>query len=978
MRALSCLLCIVVVALAAAPALAGESSLYRGPAPRPGPDALYDPPADAPQLQNAGIWEAPPILVSGSTAYRRGEFLYQDWLYDDHGARSGPRDRTDPRSDDDTFSAPYGTYTYPTDAKYAQNAADLVELRVRQTAEDTVFRLTYNTLIDANAVATTIALGDAVPVAQWPHGSGARSPAEIFLTVHGDRVKVDDLTPPSGDAVCRDTPEGRECTIPETLPPSATARVDAERRQVEVRFSRRLFDPGRGRVRMAAATGLWDAANDRYLMPASTATATQPGGRSGAGAAFYNVAFRSETSDPDGAAPGEEPLPQLEAQGGSQSLTDPRFWRDKAQGDALATGDLSPFFAMVDFAKLADRAEDDSDVPRTGVLNRILASHHEPRQGVDFNQECGRPVNCEGELLGRLQPYAIYVPARTQPASGWSLTLLLHSLGANYNQFSGTRNQSQFGERGRGSIVITPAGRGPDGWYYGLAGADTFEVWADVARHYELDPAFTTIAGYSMGGYGTYKFATRYPDLFARAQPTVGPPTLGVSTTARDSSSSPSTSTNFLLPSVRHIPFMMWVASTDQLVPITGTTAQAQTFDDLGYRYIFDVYSPADHFTLAINDQFRPAADFLDDAQVVRDPAHVTYVVNPKMDFPEVRTVGDHAYWLSGLRVRNGDGEAPRGLIDVRSEAFGTGDPEPTPTRTSAGTISDTQNAPFLQYTRREKDWGATPQAAARDALTITASNVRTVTINAQRAKVTCRAALDVRTDGPITVNLEGCPGGPQTFGAGRSSGCTAAVGFVRARASGAGRRVRFDAAPLGDRRFTVDVFRQSRGRRILGERRVARFRNRRGSFTWSGRGRRVGDGFYLVRYRTRVGRRVDTRRVVLQRRRGRFRVRPDFYRRASCGDLTSFKLERPVFGGRRNRPLGIAFRLSRPARVRVDVLRGKRLVRRLMSGTRRGRLTHRLRLPSERLRRGDHRVRIRVTPRGGRTVTATLVSRRL
>ena len=31
-----------------------------------------------------------------------------------------------------------------------------------------------------------------------------------------------------------------------------------------------------------------------------------------------------------------------------------------------------------------------------------------------------------------------------------------------------------------------------------------------------------------MGGYGTYKFATQFPDLFARAHPVVGPPGLGV------------------------------------------------------------------------------------------------------------------------------------------------------------------------------------------------------------------------------------------------------------------------------------------------------------------------------------------------------------------------------------------------------------------------------------------------------------------
>ena len=57
---------------------------------RPGPDILYEPPAKAPQLENAAPWNADPILVSGSYAYRDGEYLYQDFLYDDHGATGSP------------------------------------------------------------------------------------------------------------------------------------------------------------------------------------------------------------------------------------------------------------------------------------------------------------------------------------------------------------------------------------------------------------------------------------------------------------------------------------------------------------------------------------------------------------------------------------------------------------------------------------------------------------------------------------------------------------------------------------------------------------------------------------------------------------------------------------------------------------------------------------------------------------------------
>src|SRR2546428_572556 len=84
LSSLAVVISLALVAVAPA-ALARSRSLYRGHGPRPGPDVLYAAPAFAPQLENVGVWFAAPILVSGASAYRRGEFLYQDFLYDDHG-----------------------------------------------------------------------------------------------------------------------------------------------------------------------------------------------------------------------------------------------------------------------------------------------------------------------------------------------------------------------------------------------------------------------------------------------------------------------------------------------------------------------------------------------------------------------------------------------------------------------------------------------------------------------------------------------------------------------------------------------------------------------------------------------------------------------------------------------------------------------------------------------------------------------------
>jgi hypothetical protein len=727
-----------LLAVAAPAAPAAAPSLYQGPPPRPGPGILYGAPAEAPQLRNQGVWHAEPILVSGSSAYRRGEFLYQDFLYDDHGAKALGRDPGDPRVGDDSFSAPNGTYTYPTDPAYANNAADLVEFRVQPLSGSTAFRITLNTIRDPALVGTTVAIGGSGQPREFPHGANATAPASLFLTVHG------------GQADLINAATGRR------INPAPRVSISTSRRQIEVRIPHSAWDPGSRTVRLTAGVGLWDGATNRYLLPGAAADASHPGGAAGLAnpTAFFNVAFRF-------GEPWQHPFPP------DSVFANPAWWRDRQQGTALAEGDLSPFGAQVDFGKLEREVTDNQrgepdGVPLTGPMDRILASHFESQQGVRYTPACGQPTDCQGELRGRLQPYAIYVPHEAAPVAGYGLTLLLHSLGANYNQFGDTRNQSQLGDRGPGSIVITPEGRGPDGWYYGHAGADTFEVWADVARHYPLDPGWTSIAGYSMGGYGTYKFAAQYPDLFARANPVVGPPGLGIwLPPAPPQPGGEASNTNRMLPSVRNLPFLIWNGAEDQLVPVPGPLSQAQGFDDLGYRYTFDLFTTADHFTLAVEDQYAPVATFLGTHRVRRNPPHVSYVVNPTMDFAGAGTVADHAYWLSGLRLRNAGGAAPLGSIDARSEGFGRADPAPKPTRTSPANLLEGGNLPPLNYSERRKSWGPERSVPTRDLLHLDAHNLARAVVHPARAQLSCHPRLDVSTDGPLTVTLAGCSSRP-------------------------------------------------------------------------------------------------------------------------------------------------------------------------------------------------------------------------
>jgi len=240
------------------------------------------------------------------------------------------------------------------------------------------------------------------------------------------------------------------------------------------------------------------------------------------------------------------------------------------------------------------------------------------------------------------------------------------------------------------------------------------------------------------------------------------------------------------------------------------------------------------------------------------------------------------------------------------------------------------------------------------------------------------RTVIDPQTGRPVTIGLDGRLTSPgQT-----APSCQPTRLVTSASVRPRGRRLAFAfraTAPV-----TIDLFQQSAGRRVLGERLVRRFRNVRGTVTWNGRdrkGRRLGNGIYVVRFTARnAAGLADARRIALVRRNGRFRQLPAYFGRDGCGIVRSFKLERPVFGGRTNRALNLAFRLGEQARATVTIRRGRRVVRTFRARTYAPNRTHRLRATVKRstFPRGRYRVVLRVTDSRGRVTTKTLTAQRI
>ncbi len=595
--------------------------------PRPGPPLLYAPLASAPQLGDGGGWPATPLMVSGADAYAGGEYLFQDWIYDSYGANTtntpfaGPD--TVPNASDNAFGGMTGDVVYPTDAAtYGHDAADLLEFRARLVPGGVAYRVTLNTMLAPDVAGIAVGIDadrDAgTGTNDWGYGIGSLG------TLGLEHVAVSWGSAAEADGV----------------PVTSTANL--ARNQIEFAVP---WSPAGATWRHYLAVGLFDATAKSFKAILEQPTATQPGGAHGSTPPpIFNVGFRRASQEPMNDDNGT----------GSRSVGTGN-WRDHAQALALAARDVAAFGADIDFAKLA-AGKNESHVPASGYLNRLYVSHLNLGEGA----QASRPM-----LLGKIQPYSVYVPTTYRPKTPAPLTLELHSLSATYNQYAvfAPNSIQELGQQRR-SFILTTEGRGPDGWYHDEAEVDLFEAWADLASRYNLAENQVTVSGYSMGGYGTYKMASQYPDLFAKAFAVVGPADESILGGPTGGLIEDQQNTLRISDNLRNIPLLMWNGLIDELVPVAGVLRYQQRLQDLGYRHELDLFPTHDHFLFSILDQWGPAKTFLDRAKVDRDPRHVTYRAMPEMDNAALGLVHDHGYWVSDVRVAAG---ARGGLVDARS-----------------------------------------------------------------------------------------------------------------------------------------------------------------------------------------------------------------------------------------------------------------------------------------------------------------------
>jgi hypothetical protein len=767
--AVSALLPVSALAISAANRLADSVPGIPG-LPTGAPAAASAPEPALPEPSTAE-WPFPSDFshTSGTGLLSGGASLWTDFLYDDHGPLGSPVGIAD-NAKVSSLAEVHGGFEYPEGAA-EKDGADIFRAGVGYTPEATYWRVDWNTLANADVPIAewTFSTGSATPGSgeEWPANAKVRSAgiqyALIVSAQHAQLVEVATGKPVAGAEL--------------------HTEVNMQAHSFIVRIPTTVL-PVSGSWQVHLAAGL---AN-----PEGTEFATvgpEDGGIPGA-TNVYNVTFRTYQQEaplvcPTQALADSSIASALEGELGGESgekdhipvVECGNFWMENDQANTLATGNVSKYSLAVDWAQLAAKQQTPEPEP-TGYTNRWYVTPLALGEGVVDAKE---PNTYTGPTyLGRVQPYAVYVPSsyKSSKPKPTSLTWILHSLGANLNQYGGLApTQIEEECQDRDSICATTEGFSDGQWYYGAAQVDFWDVWHQLAGDYDLDPNTTVVSGYSMGGFASYKLAFEYPDLFAQAMPLEGPVVCGervlgeVTTAAGGEECEHDGDTTPLIVNAKWIPYVMTYGAVDELVPFTGGLEQVEAFDKLGYRYYAVLYPAEDHLVFATQNDFAPATSQLGQLERAQDPGSFTFTWYPELDSSSLGIGPTGDYWVSGLVARSGK---PGELASVSASSGAIREPEEI-----AEHHTGTADGPTPAVTD-SLTWtaGATPRA--RQTLQLELTNVAALAVDTVAAKLKC-ATITVTSDGATALTLlalrpESAVSEDGTTVANASSGGTATV----------------------------------------------------------------------------------------------------------------------------------------------------------------------------------------------------------
>ena len=704
-------------------------------------------------------WSGKSTQLGGTSQYSAGEFVYQDHIYDDLGAETRQRSQ----QHGTVAGAPQGDYRYPTDEeRYGNNAADLLELRFAADHNALWILARLNTLKAPDTTVVAIGIDTDRNLftggGAWPYAAG--------IAVRGvDRV----ITLGGPGAIVTTLPVGSQRTVADVA-----VETSNDHNAIEARIPRSMIGGGEV-IRVYAATGLWETATSQWMaVPPGPPSATAPGGGSPLVAPrAFNVAFRDNET-------------------GS--------FMETLQAQALFAGDISRFQADVDLGALTSHARRPYEIQTERFYAAVMEQsitippHHE---GVSYEGIPGRFAGAGGEALtqkfsffGRHQPYGLFVPSSYDGKTPVGAALALHGHGGSHSTYNSQPGFLRDMGEGEGTnqpplFLITPLARGSS-FYADWGEADTLAVLDDVFARFPIDRDRLYLTGYSMGGYGVYRLASLYPDLFAAAgvwagytgeftgayltdinsfvddptglgdevsgivRPVLAEFGIGGGRQGKANIGDPVET----LENLRYTPLVHLAGTNDEIVPTTGQYAAPRRLAELGYRSRFDLYPGYEHYSFALVDDWKQVRAWLGNTTRERSPRDITHRFSDGWTAeglaPELGLQHGDAWWLRDLSMREPTTDALT-LATVKATSRAIDARGVTATQTPALATAPTPHVQQLV------SWTDGEPLAVSNGLELQVQGVGSVEIETDRAQLTlCGLAVDLQTDGPLTLRLQG------------------------------------------------------------------------------------------------------------------------------------------------------------------------------------------------------------------------------
>jgi predicted peptidase len=184
---------------------------------------------------------------------------------------------------------------------------------------------------------------------------------------------------------------------------------------------------------------------------------------------------------------------------------------------------------------------------------------------------------------GRLD-YLLHLPRRYAHRRRWPLILFLHGAGERGEDLELVKRHGvpRLAEEDESLPLVAVSPQCPKGERWHLYLKTLGALLDDIVARYSVDPRRIYLSGLSMGGYGTWHLAARYPDRFAALAPICGGglPSCGFPEKAR---------------SLRDVPVWAFHGALDTIVPLEEAQRLVDVLRASGGDVRLTVYPDAGH-----------------------------------------------------------------------------------------------------------------------------------------------------------------------------------------------------------------------------------------------------------------------------------------------------------------------------------------------------------------------------------------------